>query len=111
VRADEILDRAKADPALASVVDERHGVTEAEIVHAVDTEFARTLTDVLMRRTMVGLDPDVDIGAVEAIGAAMGRHLGWTSSRISAEMDDFLVVAQRARPSASLTSGRELTSA
>ena len=104
VRADAILDRAKADPALASVVDERHGVTEAEIVHTVETEFARTLTDVLMRRTMVGLDPDVDIGAVESIAEAMGRHLGWTSSRVATEVDDFLAVAQRARPNASLTS-------
>jgi glycerol-3-phosphate dehydrogenase len=103
VRSAAILDRAKADPALASVVDARHGVTAAEVVHAVETEFARTLTDVLMRRTMVGLEPDVDVDAVERIAEAMGRQLGWTPSRISSEVDAYLAVAQRARPNARLS--------
>jgi glycerol-3-phosphate dehydrogenase len=87
------------------VIDERHGVTAAEVVHAVETEFARTLTDVLMRRTMVGLDPDVDIGAVESIAEAMGRHEDWSQERLAREIDDFLRVAQRARPNVASISG------
>jgi glycerol-3-phosphate dehydrogenase len=110
VRAELILDRTTADPALARFVDEQHGVTAAEVVHAVETEFARTLTDVLMRRTMVGLEPDVEIGAVESIAAAMAEHLGWTANRTSIEVNDFLEVAQRARPNATLSGRKALAS-
>jgi glycerol-3-phosphate dehydrogenase len=111
VRAEAILDRAKAEPRLATVIDERHGVTAAEVVHAIETEFARTLTDVLMRRTMVGLDPDVDIGAVESIAEAMGDHEGWSRERLAREIDDFMAVAERARPNAASISGPLLASA
>ena len=101
-RARAILERARREPALASVVDEAHGVTAAEVVQAMDTEFARTLADVLMRRTMVGLEPDVDVPAVEAVAEVMARHAGWPAERTTREIDDYLAQAQRARPNARL---------
>jgi glycerol-3-phosphate dehydrogenase len=103
VRADAILELARRDPALASVVDERNGVIAAEVVHALEAEFARTLADVLMRRTMVGLDPDVDLDAVEAVAEVMARHQGWSAERTAREVGDYLALAQRSRPNARLS--------
>jgi glycerol-3-phosphate dehydrogenase len=105
-RAQGILERARRDPVLAEVVDPRHGVMAAEVVHALETEFARTLTDVLLRRTMVGLDPDVDLEAVLATAEVMARHEGWDAVRTDREVEAYLAVARAARPNTDLPAPR-----
>ena len=54
-RAREILDLARADPRLASPLCPHHRGMEAEIVHAVQNEWAQSLGDVLLRRNALGL--------------------------------------------------------
>jgi glycerol-3-phosphate dehydrogenase len=58
----------------------------AEVVHAARREQARTVGDVLLRRTRLGLTAARDLlapggGAVERVAAAMGEELGWDAGR------------------------------
>lgn len=49
------------------------------------TEGATTLGDVLLRRCMAGLSPDLGRGAVAATLAVAAHHLGWGAARCAAE--------------------------
>jgi glycerol-3-phosphate dehydrogenase len=76
-RAEKVLAIAQAEGDLAQVFDPASGAIGAEVVFAVRDEGAQTLADVLLRRTMVGLGPDVGVGADVAAAEIAGRHLGW----------------------------------
>jgi glycerol-3-phosphate dehydrogenase len=97
-RAAGVVEIARGRPATARLVDEGLGIVAAEIVHALEREFARTLTDVLMRRTMAGLEPEVDRASVEAVASVMAEHEGWDGERTGQEVEAYLALAARARP-------------
>ena len=97
VRAPEVIQLAQRERGLKSTIDEKGSVLAAEIVYGLRTESARTLTDVLMRRTMLGLDPDLSIDSVERAAAVMGEDEGWTEGRAAAEIDDYANYAKRFR--------------
>jgi glycerol-3-phosphate dehydrogenase len=77
-RLDEVLglvagDRALADPILPGLPDPR-----AEVVEAVEHEWAMTLEDVLRRRTQVALrDAHAGAGVADEVASLMGARLGW----------------------------------
>jgi glycerol-3-phosphate dehydrogenase len=98
VRAALVVELATTDKGMDNVLDPVQGLLAAEIVHAIRSEAARTLTDVLLRRTMVGLVPDVDLGVVEAVASVLAIHGHWDSARTQSEIDAYLDVAARHRP-------------
>ena len=58
-----------------------------EIVQAVQEEMAVTLTDIVFRRTALGVVPGPERTAVEAAARTAGSELGWDSLRQQAEID------------------------
>jgi glycerol-3-phosphate dehydrogenase len=96
VRAALIVELAGQD-GMGAIVDRRSGALAAEIVHALRTENARTLTDVLMRRTMLGLDPDLPAESVAAVASVMARHENWPRGRVGREIDGYEKYAARFR--------------
>lgn len=70
----------------------------AEIPFVFRWEMAQTLTDALMRRTMVGWDPEVGLDAVEAAGVLAHDELGWDRARVQREIDAYRQYVQRFRP-------------
>ena len=66
VRAADVLALAAGDRRLAEVLPGEDEPLAAEVVHAVTRERAVTLTDVLHRRTMVGLDRSVGLDTAAA---------------------------------------------
>jgi len=62
----------------------------AEVVFAVREEFAASLGDVLLRRCMAGLDPDLGRGAVPGALRVAAGHLGWSEARCRAEEAAYL---------------------
>ncbi|WP_205698722.1 glycerol-3-phosphate dehydrogenase/oxidase [Conexibacter sp. SYSU D00693] len=71
----------------------------AEATHATRTEQARTVADVLLRRTRLGLlaarDVVADDGAAaRRVAAAMAAEHGWDGARIDAEVRAFLEEAR-----------------
>lgn len=91
-RAPQVLIIADSDPALLEIISAETGAIAAEIVFAFQHELARTLSDCLLRRTMIGLSSSAGIGEDEAAARIAQRHLGWSQDRARAE-----VAAYRAR--------------
>ena len=97
VRARQVAALAREEKGLDQVFDQRSGALAAELAHALRVESARTLTDVLMRRTMLGLDPDLPVGSVEAAAAIMAKHEGWERGRAAREIEAYTRYAARFR--------------
>ena len=88
-RAGGVAGRAATDPAAREVVDETSGLTVAEISFVLEEEFAGSLTDILARRTMVGIGPTVPDDAVDRIARAAARLAGWSDERADREIRTF----------------------
>ncbi len=102
-RAAEVLDFADGAPELREPFDADSGALGAEVVFALRTELAETLTDVIQRRTLVGYDADVGLAAIDAAAELAVRHLGWSDARAAREADVFRVaVAAQFRPRAAV---------
>jgi glycerol-3-phosphate dehydrogenase len=60
---------------------------EAEILHAVRCEAARTLSDVVLRRTDLGGSGHPGSAALEAAATLMAKELHWDATRWQKELD------------------------
>jgi len=92
--AHEVLRLAAQRPELAEPLQPGRPDLLAEAVHAARREQARTVGDVLLRRTRLALTAGRDVGApgaaAPARGAAgLGRELGWDEARTAREADAF----------------------
>ncbi len=97
-RSRDVVAHAKTDPDLLKPFDPRTGALGVEVIHALRCEWAETLPDVLMRRTMIGLAPGMAIGADEAAAAIAARHLGWDATRCATEVAAYRASLGRFRP-------------
>jgi glycerol-3-phosphate dehydrogenase len=62
-------------------------VLRAEIVHAVRTEMALTLTDVVVRRTPLGTAGHPGPTVAQTCAKILGTELQWSTGRVSDEME------------------------
>jgi glycerol-3-phosphate dehydrogenase len=83
-----------ARPELADVRSDA-GVLTAELVHALTTEWAVTLEDLLQRRCMAGLDADFGLRAAAGATAALVRLGLWDSARAAHELAAYRELAAR----------------
>lgn len=74
------------------------GIIGAEVLYAFRHELAQTLSDVLLRRSMVGYGPRVGLDADRAAAEGAVRHLGWDWERAEREVADYRRYIQRYRP-------------
>jgi len=88
-RAREVLDLARADPSLASPLCPHHRGMEAEVVHAVQNEWAQTLGDVLLRRNALGLSACQALDCVDRVADRVGAALGWDQDRRRREIEAY----------------------
>lgn len=80
-RASDVTRLVERDASLAApLCSHHHGVT-AEIVHAVEREWAETLGDVLLRRTTLGLSSCQGLDCIDDIAKRIGALLGWDDAR------------------------------
>jgi glycerol-3-phosphate dehydrogenase len=101
VCAPDVLEVGRRDPALlAPLGADPAGVIGAEVVYAFERELAQTLADVLHRRTMAGLEPDVGLDVDEAAAAIAVEHLGWSQERAEREVAAQRRYVERLRPRA-----------
>ena len=92
-----VLDLCQERPELAEPLVPGHPDVLAEVVIAARAEQARSVADVLLRRTRLGLVAAPELRErerLEAIAALLGRELGWSRSRIAAEPDAWAEVAE-----------------
>ena len=61
----------------------------AEIVFAFENEFAKTLADCFLRRTMIGLNADLGVSELEAAAEVGRRFLRWSEDRARREVEGY----------------------
>jgi glycerol-3-phosphate dehydrogenase len=86
--ARDVLDLCDQRPELAEPIVPGHPDLMAEVVTAARREQARSVADVLLRRTRLGLVAATELGEggrVEVVARTLGKELGWRRSRIRAE--------------------------
>lgn len=96
-RTPEVLELTVERPKLLEVFDPETGAIAVEVVFAFKSEMARTLTDCLMRRTMVGLNSTCGLNAVEAAAGIARAHLGWEEDRTRLEVKSYQRYVERFR--------------
>ena len=92
-----IAETIQEEQSLAEVLDRETGAVAAEIVFAFEHEFAKTLSDCLLRRTMVGFNSTCGINAVAAAAATAHKYLGWSDDRVKSEIREYRNEVQRLR--------------
>ena len=104
VRAPEVLDEAGDDHSLRVPLSPsatvESGLLGAEVLYAFRHEMAQTLSDVLLRRTMVGLGPRVALDVDAAAAQVAVRHLGWSQERADREVREYRDFVRRYKPKA-----------
>jgi len=88
-RAINVLDLCSEDLRWRRKLSAQVGAIGAEVVFAFRTEMARTLADVLLRRTMVGMRPDLGLGASRAAAEIAAQTLGWSRDRAEDEIMEY----------------------
>jgi glycerol-3-phosphate dehydrogenase len=88
-RAVVLMELLHDEPALGAAFDSETGALGAEIVFSFKQEFAQTLADCLLRRTMVGLNSTCGLDAAEAAAEVGRKYLGWTDNRSAREINDY----------------------
>jgi glycerol-3-phosphate dehydrogenase len=91
-----VLDLARERPHLAAPIVPGRPDLLAEAVVAARLEQARSVADLLLRRTRLGLlaAPQLrDAKSVRPLAAAMGEELGWSRRRVGAEADAWVGAA------------------
>ena len=94
-RTNEILELASTDQRFAQPLNKTGDAIAAEIVFSFQNEFATSLSDVLLRRTMLGLDADLGIGVDERAAGVAKEFLSWSDKRASEEVQRYRNELQR----------------
>ena len=86
----QILDYVEEDPAWGQALTASTPIIRAEIVHAIRAEMARTLADVILRRTELGAGGRPDDTCLQACADLMAAELGWEPARTNQEIANVL---------------------
>lgn len=98
IRARMIVALGANAPELRTVVSEHTGAIGAAIVLAFREEAASTLTDVIMRRTMIGYAADAGFDALDQVIGVCQASLGWSEERSRQELDAHCAYMERFLP-------------
>lgn len=86
-RAERVIEEAKRNVELFRMLGP--DAIEAEIVYAFSSEMALTLTDCLMRRTMLGWSRTLALDLVVRAADVARLYFGWDKNRYTREIDDY----------------------
>jgi glycerol-3-phosphate dehydrogenase len=89
-RATALIELGLSDRTLAEPLDERRTCLAAEVVFAIREEFAGTLTDIVFRRLMVGLNADQGRPLYDAIASLAAAEFGWSPDEQQDQLRDLI---------------------
>lgn len=96
-RAWEICDLCESDEMLADTLDVDDSVLAAETVFVIREEFAKSLTDIVFRRIMIGFDADQGRPMYAKIAMIAASELGWTADELSRQFDELVDYSESLR--------------
>ena len=85
-RAAQIINLVNTRRALAERFDRNSPAIAAELIFAVDAEFAQTLTDVFARRILHAFQPGHGLAGVSRAAEILAAHLGWSTKEVKAQI-------------------------
>ncbi|MFF5211956.1 FAD-dependent oxidoreductase [Streptosporangium sp. NPDC000396] len=86
-----VTDLLSEDPSLAEPIVEGTAHLRAEVVYAARCELARTVDDVLSRRTRMRVFArDLSVKAAPEVGRLLQRELGLSDDEVARQIDDYL---------------------
>jgi glycerol-3-phosphate dehydrogenase len=88
-RAPAVAAMVIRDPDLAELICAFSGAIAAEVVFAVREEFAIGMADILLRRCMAGLSPDLGRSALQRALPVAAKYLGWDAGRLAIEAEAY----------------------
>ena len=94
-RVPEVAAYAASDASMAEPISAQHRDIGAQVAYAVEHEGARTVADVLLRRTAVGLTRDLGRSAARPTAAIMARRLGWSDDEREQAVRDYFAELHR----------------
>jgi glycerol-3-phosphate dehydrogenase len=94
----QLIESSRHDPDLLEPIPGAPQTIQGEIPFALRWERAQTLTDVLMRRTMLGLNADHALDAVEAVAGIASSVNEWDATRRRSEVEAYYRYLERFRP-------------
>jgi glycerol-3-phosphate dehydrogenase len=93
-RAHDVIDFCHST-GLSEYLDEEQTVLKGEIAFAFEKEFTETLTDCLMRRTMIGLNADMGLDNVEAAARIAAEYRHWNEQRLQSELQKYRAFVEK----------------
>jgi glycerol-3-phosphate dehydrogenase len=96
-RANDVVQFCMSDAALSRPFNKAADVLAGEVVFSFAHELAESLSDCLLRRTMVGLNGDLAIGDDETAADIGKRFLGWSPERAENELKTYRSFIERLR--------------
>jgi glycerol-3-phosphate dehydrogenase len=93
-----VLQLTREDPRLAETLDSE-GEILAQVAYAIRYEMARTLNDIVLRRTGIGTLGHPGMDVLEEVAALAASELGWDEGRKKHEM---VSTSERLKPPAAL---------
>src|ERR1700690_3240071 len=101
--AREVLALSRADASLAEPIVPGLEYTKAEVVYAVRAEMARTVDDVLSRRTRARLlARDASAAAAAEVAALMAAELGWSNAEQELQVEQYRALIETERTTGGL---------
>ena len=94
-RSQNLLTLAREHPGLLESFDPESGAIGAEVVFAFQSELAKTLSDCLQRRSMVGWNSTCGLNCVEGAAKIAQTYLGWSVDRARLETDNYRRYVER----------------
>ncbi|MEY2954836.1 MAG: hypothetical protein RL530_437, partial [Actinomycetota bacterium] len=88
-RAAAVAALIKSDAKLGERFDPASAAIAAELIFAVESEFAETLADVMARRILLAFEPGHGLAGADRAAAILGARLGWNAAKIKAEVDGY----------------------
>ena len=86
-RATALVAHAGDDGEMLRCIDSEATILVAEVSFAIQEEMARTLTDIVYRRMMIGLGPDQGRAAYAEIAALAAATFGWSDEQTAMQLD------------------------
>lgn len=93
---DEVLEPAQQDSSLLTLVATNLPYLKAEILYAVSHEGARSIDDILSRRTRIAFEsPDQGLSILDDIADLISRHLGWNEAQAKKSIQEYRAIVER----------------
>ncbi|HEV2836695.1 MAG TPA: glycerol-3-phosphate dehydrogenase [Pyrinomonadaceae bacterium] len=97
-RAAEVAELAKRNDELAKPFNKAQNALAAEIIFVFEREFATTLADCFLRRTMLGLNADLGLNDIDAAASICKSWLGWSDERAREEIESYRSAVSKFTP-------------